>query len=379
MNAVGIVMECNPFHEGHAYLLRKAREVTGAEYVVVALSGNFVQRGIPAVQDKSVRAQAVLTAGADLVLELPLPYAVGSADLFAEGAMRLFNRLPGITDLCFGSETGDLHALQERALLLAEEPEELQVAFRALLKEGLSYPAARAEVLGESETADANDRLATEYVKHLLRANSAIRPHAVLRIPAPSASSLREEMLAQAPHSALFANDFSDALLGVLSGKKDVSDILDVGTDLSNRIQANLPDFTDWDGFCRLLKTRNVTYGRVSRALLHILLGLTSAETSAALQAGGIGYARVLGFRKAAEPYVRKAASECAFPLLFRPAAECESIPAPFRSLWEKEVASSEMHTLFLKRKMSENKELNAALLSALPKSEYSRPLIKSE
>ena len=111
MRTAGIIAECNPFHEGHAHLLRRARSVSGADYVIVVLSGDYVQRGAPAIQDKYLRTRAVLEGGADLVLELPLYYACGAADYFARGAVTLLARLNVVTDLVFGSESADLNAL----------------------------------------------------------------------------------------------------------------------------------------------------------------------------------------------------------------------------------------------------------------------------
>ena len=123
MKVTGIIMECNPFHEGHEYLLREARKRTGADYIVTAMSGDYVQRGEPAVFDKYIRAEQILKAGADLVLELPLYAACGSAEYFARGGVFLLDRLGVVTDLCFGSESGDISYIMENArrLALAED------------------------------------------------------------------------------------------------------------------------------------------------------------------------------------------------------------------------------------------------------------------
>ena len=122
MTVTGIIMECNPFHEGHAYLLEEARRQTGADYIIVVMSGDYVQRGEPAVFDKYIRAEQILQAGADLVLELPLYAACGSAEYFARGGIALLDRLGVVTDLCFGSESGDTEYIMKyaRMLTLAE-------------------------------------------------------------------------------------------------------------------------------------------------------------------------------------------------------------------------------------------------------------------
>ena len=160
MNVTGIIMECNPFHEGHAYLLREAGKLTRADYIVVAMSGDFVQRGEPAVFDKYIRAEQILRAGADLVLELPLYAACGSAEYFARGGIALLEKLGVVTDLCFGSESGDMDNLLLCAKMLAEAEGGEDSSFagaqayrkflQAGLKNGMPFPAARAAALEQS-------------------------------------------------------------------------------------------------------------------------------------------------------------------------------------------------------------------------------------
>ncbi len=104
MKTVGIVAEFNPFHNGHAYQIARAKEMTGADYCVVVMSGSFVQRGIPAIMSKEARTQAALASGADLVIELPAYYATASAEYFASGAIAILDKLGVVEDLCFGGE-----------------------------------------------------------------------------------------------------------------------------------------------------------------------------------------------------------------------------------------------------------------------------------
>ena len=108
MKVTGIIAECNPLHEGHKYLIRQARSVCDADYIVVALSGDYVQRGAPAVLSRETRTLEVLRAGADLVVEIPLYAACSGADYFARGTVALMESLGVVTDLAFGSESGDL-------------------------------------------------------------------------------------------------------------------------------------------------------------------------------------------------------------------------------------------------------------------------------
>ena len=233
MKVTGIIMECNPFHEGHAYLLREARRLTGADYLVVAMSGDFVQRGEPAVFDKYIRAEQILHAGADLVLELPLYAACGSAEYFARGGIALLDRLGVVTDLCFGSESGDIGNLLLCARILADAEGREGLSFadaegreglsfegadlyreylQAGLKSGMPFPAARAAALeqafvqvrtgGQEENEGPlqyptlpNDILAVEYCRALCLLGSSIRPHAIPRISVPSATQRRQSLL----------------------------------------------------------------------------------------------------------------------------------------------------------------------------------------
>ena len=233
MKVTGIIMECNPFHEGHAYLLREARRLTGADYLVVAMSGDFVQRGEPAVFDKYIRAEQILHAGADLVLELPLYAACGSAEYFARGGIALLDRLGVVTDLCFGSESGDIGNLLLCARILADAEGREGLSFadaegreglsfegadlyreylQAGLKSGMPFPAARAAALeqafvqvrtgGQEENEGPlqyptlpNDLLAVEYCRALCLLGSSIRPHAIPRISVPSATQRRQSLL----------------------------------------------------------------------------------------------------------------------------------------------------------------------------------------
>lgn len=345
MRTAGIIMECNPFHKGHEYIIKTAMEIAEGGPVIVVMSGDFVQRGIPAVIPKEKRARQVLNAGADLVLELPVCAATAGAERFARGAVTLLARTGVVTDLVFGSESTDTEYLIRCADFLLREPE----AFRLLLKEkassGLSYPAARAAAAAECSDhirlpKSANDLLGTEYIKILMELNRQdrteregsaagslagadrlsdsteseevfagtlpIRPHAVRRIAADSASALRERMLEEG--SGLSADDFSGLLLEKLLMidrgycRCTFTDYLDTGMELANRMHRLLPQFASWTQFCSLLKTRDITYTAVSRALTHILLDITADLSKPAEPL----CARVLGCRRKSLSLLKK-------------------------------------------------------------------------
>ena len=190
MKTAGIIAEYNPFHTGHEYQINYIKEKLRTDYVVIAMSGDFVQRGTPALFSKYVRAEMALQSGADLVLELPVSISSASAELFARGGVQLLDGL-GVTDiLCFGSECGDTDALMELAKILADEPEDFQTALRRNLKNGMTFPKARSMALSavfpESEKYQQllfspNNILGIEYCKAILRENSSISPVSIKR------------------------------------------------------------------------------------------------------------------------------------------------------------------------------------------------------
>jgi predicted nucleotidyltransferase len=149
MKVVGLITEYNPFHNGHQYHIEEAKRITGADYCIAVMSGDFVQRGTPAILDKYNRAEMALQAGVDLVLELPVCYATASAELFALGAVSLLDKLGIVDFLCFGSECGNISAIKEIARILQEKPHGFQEQLLSLLKEGFTYPAARMKALEE--------------------------------------------------------------------------------------------------------------------------------------------------------------------------------------------------------------------------------------
>lgn len=198
MKVVGLITEYNPFHNGHKYHIEEAKRVTGADYCIAVMSGNFVQRGTPAVIDKYSRTEMALRNGIDLVFELPVCYATGSAEYFAHGAIALLDKLGIVDTLCFGSECGTIEPLQKAADFLLHTPKYYDQQLQAFLKKGLTYPAARLKAfeyfLGQDETVpnkelaeilkEPNNILGIEYVKALKRISSTITPITIQRIAA---------------------------------------------------------------------------------------------------------------------------------------------------------------------------------------------------
>lgn len=198
MKVVGLITEYNPFHNGHKYHINEAKQVTGADYVIAVMSGNFVQRGTPAIIDKYTRAEMALNNGVDLVLEIPVCYATGSAEYFAYGAVSLLDKLGIVDMLCFGSECGDIGLLNDAANFLLNTPASFDDKLQSYLKDGFTYPAARAKALLQSLKSNHTDNhqalskvltepnniLGIEYVKAIRRLNSSIEPVTIQRISA---------------------------------------------------------------------------------------------------------------------------------------------------------------------------------------------------
>ena len=187
MKAVGLVTEYNPFHNGHLYHLNKAMELTGADISVAVMSGDFVQRGEPAVLDKYVRASMALNSGVNLVVELPVNYAVSSAESFAVGALKVLDYIKA-DSIAFGSESGDIERLSKLAHILCDNEDALYKEISKYTANGISYAAARqktVEKLTDKDTAamltSSNNILAVEYLKAIIKNDYAIKSYTIKR------------------------------------------------------------------------------------------------------------------------------------------------------------------------------------------------------
>ena len=358
MRVTGIIAECNPLHEGHKYLIREARRQTGADFIVIALSGDYVQRGAPSILSYEARTKALLDSGADLVVQLPLYTACSGADYFARGAVALMESLGVVTDLAFGSESGDLGMLENAAGTLSEESEEFRASLQARLREGLSYPRARALAAGESPIPNSpNDLLATEYLRALGQSGSRIRPLAIGRISCKSATQIRGEMIGSRQNTDPFlcSDDFSDLLLHALYREDSPAALtayLDVSEDLAGRILSELPRFTTLSEFCKAVKTRNYTYTRISRALMHILLGMTAQTMERFDHKYGLsGWIRPLGFRRDAAPLIKNITASCTVPFLDKLARAGQVLPQDLYSIFLEDVRAEFLYDLMAARR----------------------------
>ena len=334
MKTVGIICEYNPFHLGHKKQFDIIRQTFGPETAIVCLmSGNFVQRGAPAIFDKSFRARAAIDSGADLVLELPVTYALSSAEGFAAGGVRI---LSGVCDtLCFGTENGSKDSLLSTAASLLSP--DFSKKLRIELDKGLSFPAARAAALGDdSLLRNPNDILGVEYCKAILAQDSPMKIFPIHREGSyhadtpdaenPSATSLRSRIAEGAPwlsyipasaHPA-FENAATHTLTAgeraILARLRTMTDAdfeaLPYGSEgLWRKLMHACRDSATLEEIIAKTKSKRYTRTRIDRMIMCAFLGITSDRL-----ASPAPYARVLGFTDAGRALLKKARETGLFP-----------------------------------------------------------------
>ncbi len=436
MKVIGIIAEYNPFHQGHAYQIKKLKETCHGDYVVIAMSGNFVQRGAPALMEKYSRTKMALSCGADLVLELPTLFATSSAEYFARGGVCLLHSTGIITHLGFGAETDDLDLLTELSAILSNPPSSYENILHKKLKEGLTFPKARANALEscvfssvleksgsfsntEKNTkntnvphlactakelaeilASPNNILALEYLKALKAIHSHIIPVPIQRIgksyhaaemeadfcsayairaflekredfnsvehtnwnsdnavkpnrfllPETTMPAVSYNILQDYPHPFLYEDDFSPLLHYELL-TKDIGSLsawADSSPDLARRLVRERIHFTNWREFCRHMKTKNITYSRLSRLFLHILLHIRQKEYESFPSPS---YLRILGFRKSAQPLLTALKSNSTLPVITRLADASNQLPVQAQHLLELDLRATDLYRLALTAK----------------------------
>ena len=355
MNVVGIIAEYNPFHEGHAYQIQKAKEQCGAEFAVVVMNGDFVQRGEPAIFDKYTRTKEALLGGADLIFELPVRFGLSSAGDFAMGGVLALNALPFVTHLCFGTETGDLTPLLQAATFLCDEPDSYRTRVKHFVKQGILYPKARSLALAAesglpTETWDSpNNILGLEYCVALQKLHSKIKPFTIRRegqgyhdndTPAlsdfPSATFLREKIRKAGEKENLSLSDFSSLIGYSLLTAKDLCRIKDITPDLSDRIRNELPKYREINEFVRTIKKPSLTTGRIKRSFFQCLFDIEKEEPV-------MPYLRVLGMKKEASSLLsQKENASC--QILTKLAFDVPKMDDTAKKLFAKDLLASDLY-----------------------------------
>lgn len=380
MDAAGIIAEYNPLHAGHCLLMERARSALGpGTGVICVMSGNFVQRGDFALVHRLARAEAAVKSGADLVLELPLPWAVSSAERFADGGVRTLAATGAVTSLAFGSECGDTEALLRVAAGLQSTD------FTALLHEqlstGVSFAAARQRaaerLLGREDGAllrTPNNTLGIEYCKSLLAAGSALRPLTIRRegaahdaeaeggiasasgirrllrsggrdralalmAPAMREAFLREERAGRAP---VFAETCQRAVLARLrTMTREEFCALDEGKEgLGNRLFAVSRKAATLEDLLSGAKTKRYAYARLRRMVLWAYLGLTGGDVPRE-----IPYLRVLAANSMGCALLAQMKKTASVPVLTRP-ADVRKLSGAARELFALEERAADLYTL---------------------------------
>lgn len=377
MKAVGLVTEYNPFHNGHLYHLNKAMELTGADISVAVMSGDFVQRGEPAVLDKYTRTSMALNSGVNLVVELPVNYAVSSAENFAAGALKVLDYIKA-DSIAFGSESGDIERLSKIAHVLCDNEDTLYKEISKYTANGISYAAARqktVEKLTDKDTAailtSSNNILAVEYLKAIIKNNYAIKPYTVqrqgdayndtdIRSDYASATALRGNLKADniskyIPVKAglilssntnyIYPDDITEALftrlLDILFASsydknvfiENVMKYPDVNKEIAGRLYKSAIDMItrtvpqgaeskdngvfSFGSLCEHIKTKEVPLSRIKRALVRITLGLDKKHME---KYSNAPYIRVLGFDKKGQEYLSYIRKTVEVPLITKTA-----------------------------------------------------------
>lgn len=404
MSVVGIIAEFNPFHNGHKYIIEQAKEMTGADTVVVIMSGNYVQRGTPAICDKFTRTKMAVDNGCDLVIELPLIYSCGSAKYFAEGAVNLLNQLGCIDYLAFGAEYSNIDFLNGIADILSLEPVYYRERLNHYIKNGYSFPFSRENavydymLLNDSNFDESAFRevmsspnciLAIEYMCALRKFNSFIKPFPITRIMAAyhqlsiqedicSASALRNIMndfdnLSQArnaiPESVfsifkqeygksfpVYEDDFSYILANsLIVHKHEYQKIYDFSVNFSNRVKNLSENFSSFSQFSQNLLTKNVTSTYVNRCLTHLMLNISSKMVKDQMKNGYNFYVRILGFNKNSSDILTDIKTYSALPIITKISDSYDSLSYEGRQMLDINIKADELYRYVQNIKFNNN------------------------
>ena len=416
MNVIGIIAEYNPFHNGHAYQIAHVRKNLHADYIVVATSGDYVQRGEPALLDKYTRARMALSSGADVVLELPVLWSTASAELFADAGISLFEKTGCVNGICFGAESGDLALLRRIADVLADEPADLKASLKHNLKSGSTFPKAReaallsyfsgsagqdgalpvsAETLS-SLLASPNNILALEYLKALRRRASSITPYLLKRegaayhetsilsgasvIPA-SASAIRHTLFAgdagACGNSADRASE--DSAAGILRHAMPQEALA-----ILQDYRADFPllcadDFSGILGYLLLSSsaTQLAQTADSSPEFANRMRNQLPYDYACGNALDKIPYLRILGFRESAAPLLAALKASAAVPLITRPSQAPKLLSPDAMRVFEHDVFAGNLYLQM--RNQKGGTPLRAARMQehdVPPASEYQRQIV---
>jgi predicted nucleotidyltransferase len=403
MKVLGIVVEYNPFHNGHIYHIEQSKAVTRCDAVVCVMSGNFIQRGEPAIINKFARAEIALLNGVDLVIELPLPFAMSSAEAFGFGAVKIFDSIGIVDCISFGSEQGDIASLKIISDILAFEPQEYKDELKKQLSLGLSFPVCRQNAIQKylephvsqyssleltSILETPNNILGIEYLKAISRLKSSIKPYTINRIvnqynssdftgAISSATAIRNSIYGvrdqeqsklslntvqaiplnskiiiereleegRGPNSI---NTFEDILLAFLrqTSVENIREIPGVSEGLEYRIKKASELSGNIEELLSNICTKRYTKTRIQRILLSLLAGITKNDMDLFMKYGGPQYSRILGFNKVGRELLSKMKKSSSLPIITKPSDYKTSCNKLLTKMLEIEAQSTDMYVL---------------------------------
>ncbi len=357
MKTMAVICEYNPFHNGHKYQLKEHKKELMADAVICLMSGSFVQRGAPAVYDKWTRAVDAIENGADLVLELPVVYSAQSAQRFAQGAVKLLDKLGVVDYLSFGSECGNIEELIKCADII--DSDDFNMHIQKKIKSGLSYPLARTEVLLENyphidkRLIDSpNNILSIEYLNALKNINSKIIPKTIKRnFDFLSASTIREklskgenvdELIPGQIHKIYDRKTFDSLVLYNFrkASLEALHQICDMSEGLEYKFKKALQSAPSCDDLANTVKSKRYTRTRIDRIIANSLLEITDKHTKSEPQ-----YARVLAFNSTGQKLLSAMKKTSSIPVITK-VADAKPDNDQFKEMLEKDILATDIYSI---------------------------------
>ncbi len=348
-----ITAEYNPFHNGHKYHIAKSHFITKADYILAVMSGNFVQRGEPALFDKWTRTKCALLNGVDIVVELPAFFSCCSAEYFASAAVDIMEKTNIVNYISFGTETDDLNEIKTFSKAVLKENDMFKEKLSIYLSQGLSYPAAREKALKKSgintPVFSSNNILSSEYLKALNKLNSNIAPVAVKRTDKGyNSMEITKNFASATKIRSLFNEDLesvknfvpenifdllktsyvngntvtADSLSHILnyilrvSSSDELKAILDIREGIENKILKSIKNNYNFKDIAFDVKSKRYSFTGIQRMLIHIILNLKSKDMSYFKENGFCQYIRILGFKKSALPLLKNIMENSSVPVI---------------------------------------------------------------
>lgn len=384
MKICACIAEYNPFHLGHLKHINYIKNELGAEKVIVIMSGNFTQRGEPAVLNKFKRAELAVIYGADAVIELPTVFATANAETFAKGAINVINSLPNVDSICFGVESGNRQDYLSLATALNDESKEFKRILKENLDKGVSLAKAKYNAVSatrgefdENLLSTPNNILGVEYTRAILSLNSNIEIYPMLRNGdhndetlkkgITSAKSIRKYVKAglikkikkNVPpfvYKSLkgYPYDFDKLIMSkvLLSSKEEMSKIPDCTEGLENRIKALSKDNLDVETLIEKVSSRRYTKARIRRILIANLLGITKDFLDDCLKSPL--YAKVLAVNGKEKEIISVLSENSSIPLLTRK-SDISLLKKTAIKCYELDVLSNDLYNLVANEKNNEN------------------------